>query len=450
MTIRGFLLVLLTLTGGCARETGRPNVILISLDTTRADHLGVYGYERETAPNLSRLAGEGVVFEQAYTQAPWTVASHMSVFTSLYPPVHKVAHLTPQSATVKLLPEILRDAGYATAGFVAPVLDGYGFAKGFDHYSHPHRYRSAEIMIHQALEWLAGDPAEPVLHRQPFFIFLHLFDPHHTYDPPWPFDTAFLSSYRENILELSASHPFSQEKNLSPDELFEVVALYDGEIAYTDWALGRFFDQLKELNVYDNSLIAVMGDHGEGFLEHGLMNHGNSVYQELGWIPLILRFPDGRFRGRRVKSPVQLIDLTPTILDYLGQGQPTISQGLSLLAAIEEDEPSADYVFTYVGYAESIHDGSWKLIKNPPYRVKMIPRSAKAQYELYDLANDPEERNNLAAENPEKVESMARAMERMDETNQEIGDRINAELGVRPMELTEEQKERLRALGYIQ
>jgi arylsulfatase A-like enzyme len=450
MTFRILLLVVLSLAGGCAREIGRPNVILISMDTTRADHLGVYGYERETTPNLSRLAGEGVVFEQAYTQAPWTVASHMSVFTSLYPPVHKVAHLTPQSATVKLLPELLHDAGYSTAGFVAPVLDGYGFAKGFDHYAHPHRYRSAEIMIHQALEWLAGDPNKPALRGQPFFIFLHLFDPHHTYDPPWPFDTAFLSSYRENILELSASHPFTQEKDLSPDELFEVVGLYDGEIAYTDWALGRFFDELKELGVYDNTLIALMGDHGEGFLEHGLMNHGNSVYEELGRIPLILRFPDGRFRGRRVKSPVRLIDLTPTILDYLREAQPVFSQGLSLLAGIERDEPGTDPVFTYVGYSESIRDGSWKLIRNPPYRTKMIPRSAKTNYELFDLANDPEEKYNLAAENPEEVERLARAMERMDEANQEIGDRINAELDVQPMELTEEQKERLRALGYIQ
>jgi arylsulfatase A-like enzyme len=305
-------------------------------------------------------------------------------------------------------------------------------------------------MVHQALEWLAGDPVRPTVDRRPFFIFLHLFDPHHTYEPPWPFDTAFLASYRENILELSASHPFDQEKDLSPDELFEVVALYDGEIAYTDWAVGRFFDELRKLGLYDNTLIAVMGDHGEGFLEHGLMNHGNSVYEELARIPLILRFPDGRFRGRRVRFPVQLIDLTPTILDYLGEEQPAIAQGSSLLAGIETEQPAAHQVFTYVGYAESIREGSWKLIRNPPYRTKLIPRSATTTYELFDLAEDPEETKNLAAENPEEVERLVRAMERMDEVNQEIGDRINAELDVQPTELTEEQKERLRALGYIQ
>jgi arylsulfatase A-like enzyme len=305
-------------------------------------------------------------------------------------------------------------------------------------------------MVNQALEWLAGNPTQPLLREQPFFVFLHLFDPHHTYDPPWPFDTAFVSSYRDNIVEISTSHPFSQEKDLSPEELFEVIALYDGEIAYTDWALGRFFEQLKELKLYDSSLIIVMGDHGEGFLEHGLMNHGNSVYEELSRIPLIIRFPGAAFRGRRVNAAVQLIDLTPTVLDTLGEKQPAICQGSSLIARIGEDEADSDFVFTYVGDSDSIRDATWKLIKNPPYRVNKIPRSTKAKYELYDLINDPNENNNLAVDYPEIVEDMAEAMDRMDQKNQEIGDRINVELDVRPLELSEEQKERLRALGYIQ
>ena len=141
--------------GGCTNRP--PNVVVISLDTVRADHLSVYGYHRPTTPNLNRLAADGVVFEQAFTQTPWTVPSHMSVFTSLYPSVHSITHLTPQSDMSTMIPELLRDAGYLTAAFVAPVLsEEYGFAKGFDHYVRTDRVRPAEIMVDRALEWLTG------------------------------------------------------------------------------------------------------------------------------------------------------------------------------------------------------------------------------------------------------------------------------------------------------
>ncbi|HXV59798.1 MAG TPA: sulfatase [Vicinamibacteria bacterium] len=428
----------------------RPNVILISLDTTRADHMSVYGYERDTTPNLKRFAAEGVVFEQAFAQAPWTVSSHMSVFTSLYPPVHKVAHLTPQSATVETLPERLKSADYSTGGFVAPVLDGYGFSRGFDHYFSPYRSRPAEVMVQQALKWLARDPSRPVLQPQPFFLFLHLFDAHHPYEPSWPFDTAYIESYREDIRELSSSHPHQQDKNLSPEELNEVVSLYDGEIAYLDFALGGFFEALRKLGVYDSSLIVLMGDHGEGFLEHGLMNHGNSVYDELVRVPLLVRFPRGRFAGRRVETPVELMDITPTVLELLGEERLAVAQGDSLGGLLEKGEDESRFVYAYDGDADSVRTAEWKLIKNPPNRARRIPRALPGEYELYDLVRDPGEMHNLAPRMSERVSTMTRALEEMERINDELRGKVQTELGVHPIELTETEKERLRTLGYIQ
>lgn len=436
------------LAGAC--ETRGPNVIVISLDTVRADHLSVYGYHRSTTPNLERFGEEGVVFEHAFTQTPWTVPSHMSVFTSLYPSVHSITHLTPQSDMSPMLPEILRDAGYSTGAFVAPVLsEDYGFAKGFDHYLRTDRVRPAEILVDRALEWLAVDPHEPAVRDQPFFLFLHLFDAHHPYEPPWPFDTAYVKDYRPNLRELSRTHPYTQEKDLTAEELAEVVALYDGEIAYADFAMGRFFDALRELGLYDNSLIVVFGDHGEGFLEHGLMNHGNSVYEELIRVPLLVKLPGARSVERRIEGPVQLIDIAPTILHELGLGSATAMQGTSLFEPVLRDG-SRRFAYVSEAYASCVRTDSWKVIENPESRSQTIPRALDVDYELYNLAEDPEEQNNLALEYPERVASMTEFLHRIDETNHELRRQIREDLNVRELDLSEEQERELKALGYVQ
>ena len=427
-----------------------PNVILISLDTVRADHLSVYGYPRSTTPNLERLAEEGLVFEQAFTQTPWTVPSHMSVFTSLYPSVHSITHLTPQSDMSAMIPEILRDAGYLTAGFVAPVLsEDYGFAKGFDYYLRTDQVRPADVMVDRALEWLAGDPSEPAIRDQPFFLFLHLFDAHHPYEPPWPFDTAYVPHYRSDLRELSQTHPYTQEKDLTDEELAEVVALYDGEIAYADFAIGRFFDALRELGLYDEALIVVFGDHGEGFLEHGLMNHGNSVYEELIRVPLLLRLPGGRSGGERVDAPVQLIDIAPTILQALELEPPPMMQGTSLFNPVLRDG-SPRFAYVSEAYAACIRTDSWKVIENPKSRAKTIPRALDVDYELYHLTVDRREQKNLALEQTERLASMTEVLHRLAQENQELRRQIREDLDVHELELSEEQERELRALGYVQ
>jgi len=305
-------------------------------------------------------------------------------------------------------------------------------------------------MVNRALSYLAQDPGNPVICDQPFFLFLHLFDAHYPYEPQWPFDTAFVPSYRPDIRRLSGSHPYSQDKNLSPDELFEIVALYDGEIAYTDYELGRFFEHLEELGLYDSSMIIVMADHGEGFLEHGLMNHGNSVYEELVRVPLIMRFPGGRFAGRRIDTPVQLIDVTPTILEHIGEKPAAISQGSSLLELMGPGNQAPRFTYSSEGYAACIRTDSWKLIVNPPNRSQVIPRALTAEYELYDLSKDPAEQSNLASVHTDRVQSMARALRRLDENNKELRRKLRATLEIHSLELTEDEKKQLKALGYIQ
>jgi arylsulfatase A-like enzyme len=225
--------------------------------------------------------------------------------------------------------------------------------------------------------------------------------------------------------------------------------LYDGEIAYADFAIGRFLDELDALGLYDSSLIVVFGDHGEGFLEHGLMNHGNSVYDELIRVPLLMRFPGGGSAGTSIEEPVQLIDVTPTILNEVGIRPLTGMQGSPLLDAASTNG-SRRFAYASEGFAACLRTSSWKLIENPPSRSEKIPRAKRVRYELYDLGEDPKELNNLAATMLDRVESMARTLGVIDEENRSLRSRIRDALDVKQVELTEEQERELRSLGYIQ
>ncbi len=433
--------------GACSREAARPNLILISLDTVRADHLGLYGYARPTTPNLDAFAREGVVFEKAFAQIPWTVGSHMSLLTSLYPTVHMVAHEERQSEVPRTLTEQLKGAGYRTAAFVAPILsEGYGFAKGFDHYFRAAEERRAESMLSRALGWLDELSPDP---KQPVFLFIHLYDAHYPYLPLPPFDTSFTRSYDPKIQEIAHAHPYQQAKELSAGQLAEVIALYDGEIRYLDQELGRFLAALRERKLVDSSLIVVTADHGEGFLEHGLMNHGNSVYEELIRVPLLLRFPGARHKGRRVAALAQLIDVAPTVLEEASAGALPGMQGVSLLPRMKRGE-APPFAYSAGAYASSLRTDAFKLIENPAERFTKIPRSVKAPYELYDLRDDPGETTNLAASQPQLQERLAQALRKLDQDNRSLRDTLRQGRKAETLELTDEQKQQLRALGYVE
>ncbi len=312
-------------TASCTKapET-KPNVLLITLDTTRADRLGCYGYERAETPNLDRLAEAGVVFETAVCQAPLTLPSHASILTGTYPPFHGVHdnggfYLREQAVT---LAELLRDHEYSTSAFIgAFVLDArWGLAQGFEVYDDAFGFatqravdldsvqRRGEDVVDAFINWLEGRPDEP------FLSWLHFYDPHAPYDPPEPYRTRFVDS------------------------------LYDGEIAYMDSQVGRVLDRLKAESLLDQTLIIVVGDHGESLGEHEESGHGFFIYDATVLIPLIVRFPSSRYGGKRIARTVETVDIVPTLLETVNIPVPGGIQGRSLLPLIRGRSREDEYL----------------------------------------------------------------------------------------------------------
>src|SRR5438067_77080 len=294
-----------------------PNVIVITLDTTRADRMGFLGSARGLTPNLDAMAQQGVVFSRAYAHVPITTASHTTIFTGTYPQFNHVNDFgVPLSANLPYLPDILHQHGYQTGAFVGSLvldpLDGTapGFDRGFDVYDagfHLRRHgadryktveRRASLVVDHALAWLSQLP------HGPFFLWVHLYDAHDPYDPPPPFKERFA---------------------LQP---------YDGEIAYADSCVGKLLEALRKHGLYDETLIAVMADHGESLGAHGENTHGVFLYDETLHVPLVIKLPLNRGAGRRTELRAGLVDVAPTILNAAGLVPPAEMQGQSLLGSI--------------------------------------------------------------------------------------------------------------------
>jgi choline-sulfatase len=359
-----------------------PNIILITLDTTRADRMGFLGSQRGLTPNLDALAKQSVVFTRAYAQVPLTTPSHAVLLTGTYPQFNHLDDLAePLRTELPYLPDLLHLHGYHTAAFVGSiVLDpesgaAPGFDRGFDFYdanfhnSQPgeDRYQSlerrAEDVANHATGWLSH-------HQQtPFFIWLHFYDPHEPYDPPEPFKSHF------------ASEP------------------YDGEIAYTDSVVGSVLDVLQRHGLFQNTVIAVAADHGEAFGEHGEKYHGVFLYDETIHVPLLLKLPGERFAGKRVEARVALADVAPSLLHAARVPIPAAMQGQSLFPLMEATKPGSkeitppdraiysetDYAHRAFGWSE-LH--SWRVQK---YLYVQAPKK-----ELYDQSSDPGDLKNLA------------------------------------------------------
>src|ERR1700680_262575 len=295
-----------------------PNVILITLDTTRADRMGFLGSKLGLTPNLDPLARQSVVFTHAYSQVPLTTPSHATILTGTYPQFHQVNDFGVALAEdLPYAPYIFRGNGYHTAAFVGSlVLDpatrsAPGFDRGFATYDAGfHRRRQGEDryeaierrggeVIGRALEWLNAHP------KGPYFLWVHLYDAHDPYDPPEPYKTKY------------------------------AAAPYDGEIAYVDAAVGKFVGQLRARGLYDGALIAVMADHGEALGEHGETTHGIFLYDETIRVPLLFKLPRERYAGKRIDSRARLVDVLPTILEAVGIAIPHDVQGESLLSMLK-------------------------------------------------------------------------------------------------------------------
>ncbi len=391
-----------------------PPIVLISIDTLRADRLPAYGYQPGATPAIDRLARDGIVFEGAWSHSPLTMPSHASILSGLLPPDHGVRDNIGyrfDSAAVPYLPRLLRAAGYATGAAVsAYVLRGEGgFADGFDLYEDaiPKRRRAgvgglqrpgAET-LERALPWLRKNAGKP------FFFFLHLFEPHTPYEAPEPFAS----------------------RHASP---------YDGEVAAADRVVGELLAELERLDVYAPAAIVLVSDHGEGLGDHGEDEHGVLLYREALQVPLILKLPGGAHAGRRVKAAAQLVDVAPTLFALAGLELPPAAPGRPLLELLEDGAPRAIYAETFFprlhfGWSEllSLVEGSRHYIEGP-------------DPELYDLATDPAEERNLLLPTGDREErhraaGMRRALASYGRTPEA------------PAPVAEEERRKLAALGYI-
>ncbi|MCZ6893888.1 MAG: sulfatase, partial [Gammaproteobacteria bacterium] len=310
------------------------------MDTTRSDHCSVYGYELDTTPNLRRFAEQGARFELAYSPTSTTGPTHASLFTSVYPMEHGlVRNGLPLVDRFITLAEHLHEGGYQTAGVVSSyVLAGkFGYGQGFDFYDDridpaTSRMRmegqeqediefgfdrpGSETTRH-AIEWLDRE-RDP---QRPFFLFLHYFDPHSPYAPPEPFLSRFAPSEEH------------------PDPLDVSVGRYDGDIAFTDYQIGLFLDALEERGLEDNTIVVIVGDHGEGLMQHDHMGHGWHIYEESVRVPFLLRWPERIQHGLVFSAPVELLDVAPTLFDLIGLDTQALDlKGRSLAAALRGDD----------------------------------------------------------------------------------------------------------------
>jgi arylsulfatase A-like enzyme/Flp pilus assembly protein TadD len=399
----------------------RLNVVVITIDTLRADHVGCYGYNDVKTPNIDRLAANGARFERAYTPVPVTLPAHTAIFTGAYPMLSGIHDfsgnkISPQQIT---LASVLRKHGYTTGAVIASAVLGsrFGLNQGFDFYYDHFDFsrldesnlyqmeRPGNVVADQALEWLGKN------YRKRFFLWMHLYDPHHPYTPPAPYDREY------------ASHP------------------YDGEIAFADAQVGRLIEFLQKKGLYQNTVIVLSGDHGESLGEHGERTHSFFIYNATLHVPLIFRVP--RAQAQKVLSmPVSLVDIMPTLLHILGIDLPSTVQGENLLPYINGHVSGNDGGQRSL-YAENflprIHFNWSELrgIETTHYHFIDAPKP-----ELYDLRKDPGETQNLILEKTAVADEMRARLATV------IRDYSASQELAKKTGLDPELMQRLESLGY--
>jgi arylsulfatase A-like enzyme len=472
----------------------RPNVVLIVLDTVRADHLSVYGYSRPTTPGLERLASEGVLFEQALAPAPWTLPSHATLFTGLYPAQHHAGRLHPRLDThLTTLPEIFHEQGYQTVGFSNNtwVSRATNFHLGFDDFEdfrgiwrvwrsvsrltavqiyhvfkpgqlHGDRSGGAGVTNQAIRRWFNAhhDP------DRPFFLFINYLDAHFPYHAPDPYWRKFVEPAHLAEATKLLDAKVQDEADFTPPPINwdatrwgALADLYDGEIVYLDAMLTELFDDLRQRGLWENTLVVVTSDHGEHLGEHNLFLHRFSVYEPTLRVPLIMRLPGRLPAGKRVSDWVGLHDVFPTILKLVNVPPPAevhaelpgrslvgspvaVPPGRALLGDYEVPDnllpryrrkaTVTDEHYFHRGL-RSLHEGKWKLIAGTDGRN-----------ELYDLEQDPQEKNDLVTQLPEQAAAMESRLKAVLDDMPQVGEA--EETG----ELDAETKDQLRALGYIE
>jgi choline-sulfatase len=391
-----------------ARAAGKPNIVLVTLGSTRADRMGFLGAKTKTSPNLDGLAGHSVVFEQAFSQAPLTVVSHATILSGTYPQTNRASEFGNRlSATLPFLPDLLHARGYRTAAFVGSIaLDPKnGFAPGFDRgfstydagFQSPGQgsrqaysaVRPAAQVVARGAAWLSHNS------QGPFFLWIHLNDP--------------------------AAAP---------------AASYNAAVAASDAAAGKFVAALRASKLYDDALIVIVSDHGESLGAHGEETHGVFLYDETIHVPLLVKLPQNQNAGKRIRARASLVDIAPTILEVAGVPIPSPMQGQSLLriAKSNSDQPAysvSDFPQRAFGWSalESWRAGKYLYIRAP-------------KPELYDLATDPGAAHNLATSSKGTLETMAGQLEAFDR-------RFSGTASLSGAELSSSEMQKLASLGYV-
>jgi len=463
------LAILGTLTA-CTGETSTPDgpprhIFLITVDTLRADHLSQYGYLRDTSPSLERLAGPGVVFEDAVSQWPKTGPSFASMFTGQYPQTTGLTH----SAAIHLpdayltLPELMKQQGFTTLAVVSNgvLAKDLGWNQGFDSYLETNKLAPEPsdnpVVYRRYLNARrVNQLAEPLLERhkndQKLFVWLHYSDPHAPYLLPADVENPFLGDAHDTRKEIA---PIDRSRAVAipgHDELSYYVASYDGNVHFADEHIGGVLDLADKLGLLDDALVVFTADHGESLGEHDYyFGHGRLPYQPCAHVPLIVSWPGHIDGGRRVSGPVELVDLYPTIRDLAAPGTEVPGlEGHSLVPLLEGKDPNGkeDNPFRYA-YSEAgggsptthyrwVRDDRWKLIYHPPLGER--PRT----WELYDLQADPGETHNLVDEETHQFQRLRSVLAKWMKGSEWIR-KPKSEVTSH----SEEVEKTLKALGYI-
>lgn len=424
-----------------------PHLVIVTLDTTRADHLGLYGYVRDTSPHLDALGREASVFDRAYAPMATTLPTHVSLFTSLEPAEHGITanllhtgrRFVPSDAVLPLA-AWLDAGGYATGGFVSatPLKKATGVARGFDHYDEPAKsQRRARVTVDAALDWLSRrDDA-------PFFLWVHLFDAHNPYEPPKEWAERFRDDGKLDAwLAERRIAPVGRNRRGQPVDVRVLHDLYDGEIAYADAQLGRLLDALRARPDWDELIVVVAADHGEGLSQHGEPFHG-LVWGEHIRVPLVMKLP-GRAPAR-VDLPVSLVDVVPTLIGaadfpdearFLAQasGRDVLAPGVTPRPILSR---RSDHQRTFGRKA------GWALTTE---RFRLV-RDADGGEQLYDLQRDPHELVDVHQQWIAQTRELTAALEaRIDEIERRAARYASAE----SVEVSATEMEELTALGYAE
>lgn len=444
------------------KKRARPDVILVAMDTLRADHLGCYGYSRPTSPNIDAFAGAGTLFEQCYSPATWTLPAIMSIFTGVPPSVHKIDRIEdviPLSDSIPTLAEAFREAGYFCGAVLCNYYarGSYGFYRGFDLYDEYSVYMDTFTSgydpdlyaNHNAIHVRTGrsvmENAGALLEKgkrsgKPVFLFVLFFDPHDEYVAPYEIYEKYGVDYDGAVI----GRRLKDRRHVIPEgrELVNLIKLYDSEITYNDRCFGELLRSIDSQCVREDTVTIFISDHGEALGEHGALLHGNSLHREETYVPMIWRWPGVVAAGHRVQSPVSTLDIAKTLGELFLFETQRLVQGKSLWPGLlGRQTPHDRMVFTERGTATAITQGRYRWHDLAGNRL------------IFDWTNDPLEQTNLLSSVEEEVlsrfeESCQRYMKDSSRLVTEFHGRRSTE--AKPVELSDEEKQQLRSLGYIQ